>query len=129
MHVAAWPAVTDREHGVDDVPPGCKKVSETLTLVDDEHDSYRATTSRHAGRDRSELDIAVLRTAAPLQVMPWKIGHSGATARAERRRGSRGFPLGAFRATNVGKVISPHDHDDYGDWDHDDFVSMPVVLG
>ena len=34
----------------------------------------------------------------------------------------RGFPLGAFAATNVGKVVSAFDHDDEGDWDHDDFV-------
>jgi serine protease Do len=34
----------------------------------------------------------------------------------------RGFPLGAFRADNVGKVISPFDRDEQGEWDHDDFV-------
>src|SRR5205823_1785356 len=34
----------------------------------------------------------------------------------------RGFPLGAFRATNMGTVVSRHDHDDFGEWDHDDFV-------
>jgi serine protease Do len=34
----------------------------------------------------------------------------------------RGFPLGAFHATNVGKVVSAYDHDDEKDWDHDDFV-------
>ena len=39
-HVASWPAVTDPQHVVDGVPTGCKKVSETIALVDDEHDSY-----------------------------------------------------------------------------------------
>ena len=34
----------------------------------------------------------------------------------------RGFPLGAFKATNLGTVISTYDHDDYKEWDHDDFV-------
>jgi len=34
----------------------------------------------------------------------------------------RGFPLGAFKATNVGKVVSTYDHDDEKDWDHVDFV-------
>ena len=34
----------------------------------------------------------------------------------------KGFPLGEFQATNVGKVISAYDHDDQGDWNHDDFV-------
>ena len=68
-----------------------------------------------------QLDVAILRAHAPLQVMPWKIGRS-ADLRERNVVEVRGFPLGAFRATNIGKVISAHDHDDYGDWDHDDFV-------
>ncbi len=121
-HVAAWPGVTDAQHAVDGVPAGCKKVGETLALVDDEHDSY--------GRDDipvsrvvtdPQLDVAVLKTAANLQVMPWKIGHD-ARLRERNVVEVRGFPLGAFRATNAGTVISAHDHDDFGEWDHDDFV-------
>jgi hypothetical protein len=38
-HVGAWPTVTDDQHPVDGVPAGCKRVSETLTLDDDEHDA------------------------------------------------------------------------------------------
>ena len=53
--------------------------------------------------------------------MPWKVGRS-AGIRERNLVEVRGFPLGAFRATNIGKVISAHDHDDYRDWDHDDFV-------
>ena len=53
--------------------------------------------------------------------MPWKVGRS-ASIRERNLVEVRGFPLGAFRATNIGKVISAHDHDDYRDWDHDDFV-------
>jgi serine protease Do len=53
--------------------------------------------------------------------MPWKIGKSSALRERDVVE-VRGFPLGAFRATNVGKVISPHDHDDQGEWNHDDFV-------
>jgi len=121
-HVAAWPSVTDPQHTVDGVPAGCKKVSETLALVDDEHDSY--------GRDDipvtrvvtdPQLDVAVLKSSADLHVMPWKIGHD-AHLRERNVVEVRGFPLGAFRATNAGTVISAHDHDDFGDWDHDDFV-------
>jgi len=121
-HVAVWPAVTDAQHRVDGIPSGCKKVSESIALVDDEHDSYArddVPLTRIVADPR--LDVAVLRAPGALPVMPWKIGHSGALA--ERNVVEvRGFPLGAFRATNVGKVISPHDHDDYGEWDHDDFV-------
>ena len=121
-HVGAWPAVTDAQHSVDGVPIGCKRVSETLTLVDDEHDAYgkddipvtRVVTDPN-------LDVAVLKAHAELQVMPWKIGHS-AGIRERNLVEVRGFPLGAFRATNIGKVVSAHDHDDYGDWDHDDFI-------
>jgi S1-C subfamily serine protease len=121
-HVAAWPTVTDAQHTVDGVPAGCKKVTETLALVDDEHDSY--------GRDDipvtrvvtdAQLDVAVLKTSAALTVMPWKVGHD-ARLRERNVVEVRGFPLGAFRATNAGTVISAHDHDDFCDWDHDDFV-------
>ncbi len=103
-------------------PPGCKRVSESLTLVDGEHDTF-------AGDDVAVtrvvtdpgLDVAVLKAHGDLQVMPWKIGHS-ATLRERNLVEVRGFPLGAFRATNIGKIVSAHDHDDYGDWDHDDFI-------
>jgi serine protease Do len=121
-HVAAWPAVTDAQHGVEGVPPGCKKVSEALTLVDDEHDSYaRDDVQVTRVVTDPQLDVAILKTQAALHVMPWKIGHS-AGLRERNVVEVRGFPLGAFRATNEGKVISAIDHDDYGDWDHDDFV-------
>ncbi|HEY4392938.1 MAG TPA: serine protease, partial [Polyangia bacterium] len=121
-HVASWPAVTDGQHVVDGVPAGCKKVSESLTLVDNEHDAYvlddipvsRVVTD-------PQLDVAVLKAHAELQVMRWKVGHSAGLGERDVVE-VRGFPLGAFRATNVGTVVSLHDHDDYGDWDHEDFV-------
>jgi serine protease Do len=121
-HVAAWPSVTSAEHNVEGVPPGCKKVSESLALVDDENDGY-ARDDVPVTRVVTDpaLDVAVLKTRANLQVMPWKVGRSAAL-RERNLVEVRGFPLGAFRATNIGKVISTHDHDDYGDWDHDDFV-------
>jgi len=68
-----------------------------------------------------QLDVAVLKAHSDLHVMPWKIGRSSAI-RERNAVEVRGFPLGAFRATSLGKVISEHDHDDYGEWDHDDFV-------
>jgi len=121
-HVAAWPSVTDSLHTVDGVPAGCKLVSQTLVLVDNEHDEYpRDDVPATLVVTDPQLDIAVLRAHAPLQVMPWKIGRS-ADLRERNVVEVRGFPLGAFRATNIGKVVSAHDHDDFGDWDHDDFV-------
>ena len=54
-------------------------------------------------------------------MLPWKIGRSAAL-RERNVVEVRGFPLGAFQATNVGKVVSAFDHDSYHEWDHDDFV-------
>jgi S1-C subfamily serine protease len=121
-HVAAWPAVTDAQHVVEGVPAGCKRVSESLALVDDEHDDYaRDDVPITRIVTDPQLDVAVLKAHGGLHVMPWKIGRSSAI-RERNAVEVRGFPLGAFRATSLGKVISDHDHDDYGDWDHDDFV-------
>src|SRR5205814_156345 len=104
------------------VPVGCKKVSETLALVDDENDTYgRDDVALTRVVTDPQLDVAVLRARGDIPIMPWKIGRSSALT--ERNLVEvRGFPLGAFRATNIGKVISTHDHDEFGDWDHDDFV-------
>lgn len=122
QHVADWPVVTDDDHTAEDVPPGCRRVSEELNIVENEADSY--------GRDDiplsrvvadPQLDIAVLTTPNKLAVLPWKIGHSS-RLRDRNIVDVRGFPLGAFKATNVGKVVSAYDHDMYKDWDHDDFV-------
>jgi serine protease Do len=121
-HVAAWPAVTDAQHVVEGVPAGCKRTSESLALVDDEHDDYaRDDVPVTRMVTDPQLDVAVLRAHSDLHVMPWKIGRSSGI-RERNAVEVRGFPLGAFRATSLGKVISEHDHDDYGEWDHDDFV-------
>jgi S1-C subfamily serine protease len=121
-HVAEWPSVTDTAHPVDGVPSGCKRVADALKIVDDDHDDY-------AGDDIAltrvvadpVLDIAVLRAHVALEIMPWRVGKSSALAARDIVE-VRGFPLGEFRATNVGKIISAYDHDDQGDWNHDDFV-------
>lgn len=121
-HVAEWPAVTDADHPVEGVPAGCKRASDALAIVDDDHDNY---TPDDVPLERvvvdPALDIAVLRAHAALGVIPWRVGASGdVTTRTAVL--VKGFPLGEFRATNVGKVISTHSHDEQGDWDHEDFV-------
>lgn len=121
-HVAEWPAVTDAEHPVDGVPRGCKRVSESVKLVDDEADAYeRDDIPLSRVVVDPQLDAAVLKTRAALHIMPWKIGRS-AGLRERNVVQVRGFPLGAFKAVSVGKVISAYDHDEDRDWDHDDFV-------
>jgi serine protease Do len=121
-HVAVWPAVTDADHPVEGIPRGCKKVSETLAIVDNENDGF-APDDISLNRLVTDpvLDAAVLRAHAPLSIMPWKVGHSAAL-RERNIVEVHGFPLGAFRATNVGKVVSAYDHDEYGGWDHEDFI-------
>jgi serine protease Do len=126
-HVASWPNVTDGQHVVEGVPSGCRKVSESLTLVDDERDSYaRDDVPVATVVTDPQLDVAVLRARTPLQVMRWKVG-SSAALRERNLVEVRGFPLGAFRATNVGKVIVTHDHDEEGVWNHDDFVTDALL--
>ena len=111
-HVAEWPLLQN----------GCKRIAESLRIVDDDKDDYAADdiALTQVVVDPA-LDVAVLRAHQPLPVLPWKIGTSSAlTPRAAVE--VRGFPLGEFQATNVGKVISINEHDDQGEWDHDDFV-------
>jgi serine protease Do len=121
-HVAEWPAVTDEEHRVDGVPEGCKRVSSSLRIVDDEADTYeRDDIPLTRVVVDPQLDVAVLRAKASLPTLPWKIGHSAAL-RERNAVDARGFPLGIIRTTNVGKVTSAYQHDHDRDWDHDDFV-------
>lgn len=121
-HVAEWPAVTDDDHVVGDVPKGCRRVSDKLRIVDDEGDTYVGDDIPLARvATDPQLDLAILCSRTPLPVMPWKIGRS-ATLRERNVVDVRGFPLGVLRANNVGKVVSAYDHDDAQDWDHDDFV-------
>ena len=121
-HVAEWPAVTDAEHMVDGIPSGCKRVAESLKIVDGDHDDY-APDDIALTRVVADpmLDIAILRAHAKLEVIPWRVGHSAALASRVAVE-VKGFPLGEFRATNVGKVIAAYNHDEQGDWNHDDFV-------
>jgi S1-C subfamily serine protease len=122
QHVAEWPPVTDEEHALDGVPSGCKRVSDSLKIVDDDHDGYAADDIplTRVVVDPA-LDVAILRAHAKLQVIPWKVGKSAALV-ARNIVEVKGYPLGEFQATNVGKVISPYDHDVQGERNHDDFV-------
>nr|WP_320131822.1 S1C family serine protease [uncultured Holophaga sp.] len=121
-HVAQWPQVTTEEHPVEGVPPGWKLVSDSLRIVDGESDTFGPDDIplTRVASDHT-LDLAILKANTVLHVLPFPIGHS----RALRPRDVvevRGFPLGAFKATCTGKVITTEDHDTYGDWDHMDFV-------
>jgi serine protease Do len=122
QHVAEWPAVTDEEHRIDDVPAGCKRISDSLKIVESERDTYDRDDIplQRVVTDKS-MDVAVLKAHALLPILPWKVGRS-ADLKERNVVDVRGFPLGAFKATNVGKVVSTWDHDDEKEWDHIDFV-------
>jgi S1-C subfamily serine protease len=126
-HVAAWPAATDAEHPVDGVGVGCRRVATSLKIVDDDHDTYAADDIPLAvvATDPA-LDVAVLRAHQKLPVMPWKIGTSAGLVTRDVVE-VRGFPLGELAATNVGKVTSTFDHDEQGEWNHDDFLVDALV--
>jgi serine protease Do len=122
-HVTEFPQVSDEEHPVDGVPLGCKRVTDSLRIVDSEKDAYEADDIV-LGRVVSDpaLDIAIIKAkAVVLNVMPWRVGKS-AMLKERNVVDVRGFPLGAFKATSLGKVISTYDRDEFKDWDHDDFV-------
>jgi len=122
QHVAELPSVTDDEHPVEDIPNGCKRVSDSLRIVDKDSDAYdRDDIPLTRVVTDPQMDVAVLKARQPLQTLPWAIGRSSAL-RERNVVSVRGFPLGAFQATNMGKVVSAYDHDDYKDWDHEDFV-------
>ena len=127
QHVAEWPEVTTAEHPIDAVPAGCKRVADALAIVDNDNDAYAPddTPLTRVVVD-PQFDVAVLRAHVALPVMPWKVGKSADLSSRDIVE-VKGYPLGAFQATNVGKVISTHDHDEYGEWNHDDFVTDALL--
>lgn len=130
QHVAEWPSVTDAAHRVDDVAAGCKRVSDTLKIVDNENDDYGADDvplTRVATDD--SLDATVVKAKGKLRLLPYRIGRSAMLTAGDVVL-VRGFPLGAFQAVNSGKVVNPYDHDEYRDWDHVDFIiDAPLSSG
>ncbi|HEX7840228.1 MAG TPA: hypothetical protein VF469_22275, partial [Kofleriaceae bacterium] len=97
-HVADWPQVTDEDHAVDGVAAGCKKVADSLKIVDDDHDDYAADDIPLTRVVVDPiLDVAVLRAHARLEIIPWRVGKSAALA-ARNVVQVKGFPLGEFQA-------------------------------
>jgi hypothetical protein len=121
-HVASRPEVTDEEHAVDGIPAGSKKVREQLKIVRDEEDDYEPghVTLAKVLSDPA-ADIAIVKARKTLPVMPFRIGRSSAL-RPGNLVQVRGFPLGAFPAVSVGKVVNPYTEDTERGWTHSDFV-------
>ena len=122
QHVAERPDVTDEEHPVEGVPPGSKKVREQLKIVRNEEDDYEPG---HVGLAKvlsdPAADIAIVKAHKLLPLMPFRFGRSSAL-RPGNLVQVRGFPLGAFSAVSVGKVLNPYTQDTEKGWSHVDFV-------
>lgn len=126
-HVASWPTVTDETQPVDDVPSGCKRISETVRIVDNEEDADDTNDiSLTPVVSDPLLDATVLKARAPLKLMPYRIGRASAL-RVGNVVAVHGFPLGAFAATNLGKVVNAYDRDTAKEWDHVDFVTDALL--
>ena len=122
QHVAERPEVTDDEHPVDGVPPGSKKVREQLKIVRNEEDDYEPGHVALAKMlSDPAADIAIVKAHKLLPLMPFRFGRSSAL-RPGNLVQVRGFPLGAFSAVSVGKVVNPYTEDTEKGWSHSDFV-------
>jgi serine protease Do len=129
-HVVTWPRVTDARSSVVEVPAGCKLVSESLQIVDNEQDDYGADDIPlvRVGTD-DELDAAIVKAKVKLRIIPYRTGKSSALKFGDVVV-VRGFPLGAFQAYNTGRVVNPYDVDISKDWNHVDFIiDAPLSSG
>jgi serine protease Do len=122
-HVVNMPAVTSASEEVEGVGPGARKVRDSIQIVRSEDDEW-APGFVELKRVMSDpaLDLAILKTRQPLVVMPYGMGRSD-----DLRVGNmvlvRGYPLGVFSASNLGRVTHVRQEDTESDWDHLDFVT------
>jgi serine protease Do len=121
-HVASHPLVTEADSDVEGVPAGARKVRETVRIVASESDDDEPSqVPLDKVLSDEDLDLAVLKTSRPLNVMPYRIGHSSAL-RVGNAVQVRGYPLGVFAASNSGRVISVAQPDHERGWNHEDFA-------
>jgi serine protease Do len=122
QHVVAFPEVTGDGHDLEGIPAGARRIRSEVRIVtsEAEPDAPEQTVLRALLSDDA-LDIAVLATREPLRTIPYRLGRS-----ADLRVGNavlvRGYPLGAFPASNAGRVIGLGQHDLERGWDHEDFA-------
>jgi serine protease Do len=122
QHVIAFPEVTGDGQDLEGIPPGSRRIRAEVRIVASESDpeSPGQIVLRPVLSD-DPLDIAVLASREPLRVIPYRLGRS-----ADLRIGTavlaRGYPLGAFMATNAGRVIGTGQRDVERGWDHEDFA-------
>jgi serine protease Do len=122
QHVVSFPEVTGDGQELEGIPPGSRRLRVEIRIVanESEPDSSGQIVLRPVLAD-DPLDIAVLASRQPLRIIPYRLGRS-----ADLRIGTavlaRGYPLGAFMATNAGRVIGVGQRDVERGWDHEDFA-------
>jgi serine protease Do len=122
QHVVSFPEVTGEGQDLEGIPSGSRRVRVEIRIVanESEPDSPGQVVLRPVLAD-DPLDIAVLAAREPLRIIPYRLGRS-----ADLRIGTavlvRGYPLGAFMATNAGRVIGTGQRDVERGWDHEDFA-------
>ncbi len=122
QHVVAFPEVTGDGQDLEGVPAGARRIRSEVRIVtsEAEPDAPEQVVLRTVLSDDA-LDIAVLATREPLRTIPYRLGRS-----ADLRVGNavlvRGYPLGAFPASNAGRVIGLGQRDLERGWDHEDFA-------
>jgi S1-C subfamily serine protease len=121
-HVVAFPEVTGDGQDLEGIPAGARRVRTEVRIVasEAEPDSPEQPLLRPVVVDET-LDIAVLATSEPLELIPYRFGRS-ADLRVGNAVLARGYPLGAFPAANAGRVIGVAQRDVERRWDHEDFA-------
>lgn len=127
QHVSDHPDVTESDDEVTGVPAGSRKLRETLRIVRNESDDYEPgqITLTKVASD-SAMDAAILKTRTQLKLMPYKIGRASSLKVGDVVQ-VRGYPLGAFSASNTGRVVSLNQPDLERHWNHTDFVIDALV--
>ncbi len=122
-HVVRMPPTTTAEVAVEGIPPGARKVREVVEIVLSEEDDGRsgAIELSLVLADPAN-DLAVLKTRTRLRLMPCRLGVSGELA-VGNLVVARGYPLGVFHSSNIGRVTNARQEDLDGVWDHLDFVT------
>jgi serine protease Do len=121
-HVTDWPQVTTPEDRVEGIALGCKRISDRMSLVDNEADEFEADDIEvQRVLSDAELDVALVKTPVRLSLLPFRLGTSAAI-RAGNAVEIRGFPLGAFSALSTGKVTNARQRDEEEGWSHTDIV-------
>jgi S1-C subfamily serine protease len=121
-HVVAFPEVTGEGDDVEGVPPGARRIRTEVRIVanEAEPDGPEQPVLRVVLADEA-LDIAVLATREPVALVPYRFGRSG-DLRVGNAILARGYPLGAFPASNSGRVIGVGQRDVERGWSHEDFA-------